>query len=1107
MSEESTGYQTASFKLENKGWIARYLLDNSPLGTYFNLLNCESRVEGSISSAYGRTVITTQEGQNNVPIPNPDVHTLGRLKGLSGTFRYAGAGPNIYRRSGDVPGLYTRINGFTPLSGDRFTMLSYRPDVSSYPYEFFADSAAMLKDNGTMATTQKWGGFAPPIPVTMQAGAPLSVIIEDFELNAGFTFSPGDSPSINTRVNTTLGTSITVVNPVIGEVTPASMVNILPGMLLIVDTGLSQETVIVMAITALTFTAQFTQTHLASAPVVSKSLEYSVGTNSTGIINKNFTTSLDAFGVIPVSDDDVINVYIQVDNPLNLDTIYLGFDVSDGTFTKDYYTKGIAAADIQAATQAEQAALAALQQRVFDRASGKIDIRGPKAQGLGSFGDILPPDDPTLTQIRPEILNTGLNVWSRIQIRRGEFQPVGLAGSPGHTWADVVRFSFNIKTNENGGVTINFDDLYLFGGYGPDVFGGIGYDYRYIGYNADDGTKSNPSPIIIQDNLVYPERQPIMLTWAALTDPQWTHYRIYRRGGTLSTTWYMIAELPIGTLSYTDVIDDSTALGGEQIEIDNDPPVTSALPMQVITTLGTVVSAGLTQVVTPGSMTNIFANQIITVEPNTPNEEQVVVQSITTTQFTAFFQYAHDSTVVIKAFSRIGQNCNLGTIAFDTAWLAGDPNNPNTLYYSKRFRPQSFPPEFSIEIGVPSDPITAVIFYRNVLYVGTESTWYQILGAETSNASPPIPYPTGSRHGLRASFGWAIGEGMLMFQSDDGIYNFTGMQAVWMSEPIDWIWKGKALGPVVPLDTTRKQDTITAFFNNEFFFSYVGTDGNRHRAIFHAGYKRWRNDDAPANSMIVEDDIPDLVYGDTAGMIYIDRTGNYLSNGWVNGVLNSGAMVINLQTGSFDLGLPKNDKVWNEFTVDINTGGVALTLTLIFNNGDLPQLPDIVLGTVNSHVRDQFQFNINSGKGIAARTVCLKISGALGSDTAINFYQVHIRAFVEAEYRESYDSYWADLGEESWKFVKQFFVEYNAPSPISFSVYTEGNITTPAYTFTLPATSGRFARKVRFPAVKAKLWRFVGTSAQPFQFYADRTAWEVKTVTENKGYIRVPMVT
>jgi len=305
----------------------------------------------------------------------------------------------------------------------------------------------------------------------------------------------------------------------------------------------------------------------------------------------------------------------------------------------------------------------------------------------------------------------------------------------------------------------------------------------------------------------------------------------------------------------------------------------------------------------------------------------------------------------------------------------------------------------------------------------------------------------------------------------------------------------------VPYQLSQISQVVSAYFNNEVYFAYTGTDGNRYRVIWDVRYKRWRNDSAPAYSMIVEADIPDLIYGDANGMIWQDRTGNFDSAGFVAGAQQYANMNCVIQTTAFDQQLPKNFKSYNEFTVDINTGGIDVSVNLVFDDGNTT----VNLGTVNTSTRQQVQFNINSGQGQLSKNCSVLLTWTINSNVQVNVYEVHFRYFVEGELRDSMDTYWTNLGLTGWKFCKQLWCSYCSADEdgVTVNVYTEGSSTTPVFTFNLPSTGGLAVRKserIRFPAIMAQQWRFVATSNSPFRLYEDQTYVEMKNSTDQKGY-------
>jgi len=169
-------YQTIPYRFANRGLVARYVGDAPPEeGCYLDMLNLESRQEGSLTNRLGQSLVTYDPAsKTNTPILGTIV-SLGGMLGLEGNkWRYAitGRGFNpggLFRRAGNDPGAYSQIaSGFDGPD----SILQYRPTLSSIPYSFFADPAIMLKDNGTLAQAQKWGIDPPRIPIIVTQSSP-----------------------------------------------------------------------------------------------------------------------------------------------------------------------------------------------------------------------------------------------------------------------------------------------------------------------------------------------------------------------------------------------------------------------------------------------------------------------------------------------------------------------------------------------------------------------------------------------------------------------------------------------------------------------------------------------------------------------------------------------------------------------------------------------------------------------------------------------------------------------------------------------------------------------------------------------------------------------
>jgi len=554
---------------------------------------------------------------------------------------------------------------------------------------------------------------------------------------------------------------------------------------------------------------------------------------------------------------------------------------------------------------------------------------------------------------------------------------------------------------------------------------------------------------------------------------------------------------------FTDGLSDATIVNNQQLVIDADPPVTSVMPVPLNATISVGAGTG-PGIVTPqiplGSP--VFPGQFITVTTNS-NQTQEFARVIsvalngggTALVVTFYAQYVLAADTNIAATTQPQVALNLLAIAFDQAWLAGDPNNPHFLYYSPVFKPEIFPQANFIEIGSPDAPIMGLVESRGQLYVFTTKRVWQIFAG---GGAVPIPIPASVKHGLAANFSWAAAENVIYYESYDGIYAFQGSGSAYMTEPTEWIWTGKNLGPVPAQDRTQVAQTVMVYGNHELFVSYLGTDAKRHRQVFHDVYQRWRNDDSTVtgiNAEIFEEDTGNLIIGGLDGMVYQDRINDY-DWGTAGPPFVPNPITFTMQTEQMDMDVPKAVKVYNELTLDMDTQGQSIQISLVFDSG----ATIFPMGTFSANGRTLVDMNINAGAGYESLNVGILITGSVTK--AVKFYEVHIRAVVQAENRQSFDSWWLKWGTDEWKIVKQGWFEYQAPTDgITFNVFIEGNMSAPAYSFTLPPSVNRKTEKTRFPAVKATTWRFIATSPSDFKLY-NESAIESKPVCVGKGYAK-----
>ena len=1122
-----------------RGVIARPIIDRAPEGTWLSLFNCESREEGALSSRYGSIIVNRDPngtvGGQNYFLPS-QIQTITRLKGLNGQqWRYAATQAGIlYRRAGNTQGPYSQI--VTGLSGNPFSSIISPTYASGLPFLFIADSALMLKDNGSGSPT-RWG-ILPPTQVAYAIPyAPTIVQIDAFASSAGYTTSgfSGITRSTFATVNGINGASILGGNYQTYACGDKSVRNAFNGMLGSDGTGLRQIFNIQPDTSAFSINPLGLSLGPAADAFAFNSVNGTVAASSTGSIGK--TASFNFGSYLP---EDLFVLAIALSNPAAVQEVRLQFDVNGSNYTSSYYYKSLSLPSYQSGislpqtTPPEQAVNAA----VFSRAGGSTNLRQVNAP----YEQIIPEDDPAIGWVQPNTLTSGSDSWTIAFCQLGDFVAVGNAGSPGLDWSNITGWQIQIITNSQGSTGVLLNGLYLQGGSGPSCYGGLGYDYRYTFFNFATGTESSPSSeqyfATTQWNpaatsTLIPMRQSVNVTGQYSSDPQVSHIRVYRKGGVLSQNWLYLDQFPnvtgTGAWAYQDIIPDSTILQDNILNLANDAPVTSSLQTPFTTTLSSPLTpAPPYSPISVSVVGGTFVPGQIVVIGTPQNLEQVFVVSGGSGLFTACIQLSHAAGEQVQVFSLPAVPCNLGALAYGQVWLAGDPNNPHLLYYSNPNPqgatagfPENFSPANYIPVSSPSDPIAAVINFRGTLLVATLTTWYTI-----QPGSPPIAQPTGSKHGMVASFGWAQTENAIWYRAIDGIRTFTGSDGSYASLPVEWVFQQggnaqvQSLSPIPFASASNPTLDQMAFRNNKVYLNYLGQDGLWHQLRYHTIYQRFEDAnssfllgpaiyyEADLNTILIAEYIN--VGGVSAGWAIAQWNTNQSDGedaGWAtNGSgLVTGPINFAPQTPYFDQNAPNHQKQYNVLTIDANTQNQVLQVYLLFDDGTVT----LNLGTIQSTTRTKFQLLVNGGEGQQAYRISLKLVGSVKSAPIL--YQADLHYVMLAEQRSSYDSYWLKFGTDESKLVKQLYIDYTSSSDVTVQVFMDGS-PTPYFTYELPANPSRLESSVRnrLPAYQMRLFRCVMTVpvGQTMQVWSNPQCDQKLVIGAGmKGYQRSEMMT
>lgn len=212
------------------------------------------------------------------------------------------------------------------------------------------------------------------------------------------------------------------------------------------------------------------------------------------------------------------------------------------------------------------------------------------------------------------------------------------------------------------------------------------------------------------------------------------------------------------------------------------------------------------------------------------------------------------------------------------AFLAGDNDNPHYLWWSKRFRPEAWPPENFVEIGDANDPITALVPIAGVLGVFTRDTKYRVTGNATSGF---VHFEAISHRGTRAYKAALPTEHGVVFVANDGVFtsNLIGAD-IKISQEIEQLFLPDNDAYPNTQFLTRLEEPINmsyahlisaAYFKSKYRFTYVAgstsTAINR-EAVYDFDTKKWTINDLSQASYFVEEDADILSAGGQDGKLY-----------------------------------------------------------------------------------------------------------------------------------------------------------------------------------------------------------------------------------------------
>lgn len=874
----------------------------------------------------------------------------------------------------------------------------------------------------------------------------------------------------------------------------------------------------------------------------------------------NFAQFSDSRAILP---DDVIHLALRVDRLPEVTSVRLFFALTNNdflanSFLENYFMYEWRASDIIASIQATNAAsvspmATSLATVVTNEQLNPGNSTTPYQVGRGvpydqhvaqqaalnsptgaTSGALTGAQRRTGTAATPPAnaastsqLGLGNNQWMDLRIKVSQLTRIGTDSTL--TLGDVKAFQVLVSAAAVGRVgatsvqvaplTITYGDIYIAGGYGPDVGdAGDPYVYAYRYRSSLTGAVSNPSPP--NRGGVIPKRQRVLLTPTPSTDAQVDKIDWFRLGGSLTQFTYL-GTGPNSSAVYEDTVSDQS-IDGQTLAYDNFQPwATQDLPTTtVVNVAGTAIKRvsgdSFNTAWAAGSALIINGRACTLYASPTSGDLLHVNESV---------PFGSSVSCVTPGATKLSQPLQSLWGDFQGVWFAcGDPDNPGNLYWTHGNNIECCRDGETLQVTSPSEPLQAGYVYNTFSGVFSSEDLYQII----PNSSPEVSrfriVKTPCGRGLWSPWAMDVAPEGVFFLSSDGIYvSAGGSPAVSIvSDDLRAIFPndgtpGASVNGILAPDMTQTDRLRLTYVSGYVYFDYLALDGSPCTLIFDTARKAWMFDTSALTGFSARLQEPgaqvfDQMLGGSDGNLYqydMDATTD-----------SSVPIAWTVQTQVVDAGQPRVTKQFGDVAVSINphaaTGIIAATP--VVNDGAL--LP---VGTFGAGENGRKTYVVNlPDSGYVARNLGLFIEGvtAVGDPGRPELYLWEPSFIPKADNTTARATDWDTLGYMGAKFVQGLVLTANTfglnkaiviqrdngDAPISLVINHDGEVTKeyPSASQMLPGWTPFIAHQVRIVGADTNDWQMLGYRFvwEPHPELA--TQWETQFTTHDlPGYMWV----
>lgn len=787
------------------------------------------------------------------------------------------------------------------------------------------------------------------------------------------------------------------------------------------------------------FRAYFTATHANGNTLGDTNLGFTITGAGTGKLfntGGSATIDLSAIGTgLPVRPSDYMHIDLFVSDPslvseiklyMNIDAIVTS-PATDADWIRNSFVHILRSNDFTPVTKGTQTLINNTQtsrQRDLLNLLTPTDVtpvETPPEFDPSVNTEPAPPRIRAVGTTPPGQINAGQSQWVSVLFNISELylQDSGRIGS------DVSRGLANVsglklEVIATGTLLVGVDNWWIGGGYGPDVGFDRGLIYRYRALDSTTGVRSNWSPAM--RGSVSPNSEQVIVQAASQAAPcdklEWI-----RLGGP-TTGWHFVGNSPNSApYQFIDTYADSDILWADSlVEGDVHYPLWPVVGLPIS---GTTAASGCLIDLDGSTITNgdlLAQGNAIQVggkdytiqqvrDANTALHTCAKIELVSSAgSLAAGTPWRIAAPIYLNAAPPAGAAATGGTPLpvfvgpFRTLYLgAGDPYNPQRLYYANGNDPDTTQDIQYLDIGNASEAIQNILLFEDRCMLWTTERTYMVEQAFTlaqQGAGLLVAREIPNSIGLWSRWAFCAAGTAAAFLARDGVYETASGGTNRLTEDLRLLFPhegnvGVGSNGFIPPNMVAGNEAKfqLGFIDHELFFDYIGTDGVYHTIVrrttpaksLAAMYQievGWRPYDyaTPIRKHYAEEGVS------THSALALGSGGKIFKLGRLSADDASAPIVWDIRTPSYT-GIKDEQRVrkyYMDAVFNYDTQGDTFTITPGFDNHSVTLAPTTISDATGRKTSPPIDFN--TGQGQRASNISFEIAGSSTTNRPVLYW-------------------------------------------------------------------------------------------------------------------------